>query len=777
MTLRSAIGIMNLSRFARFLLLTAKSLPFWKGLFQRGGIGLQTDKGFFLLIFISVLMLLVHSGYAGTEPATIRGTVADAAGALVAGAMVEASNAETGVQYKTESSDAGIFALTEMPAGDYELRVSMRGFRPYLQVSIKLSESQTLSVDIRLEVNPIRETVMVSADAPLMKMSNPQLEPAALQTSISMVERAHIEKQGAKTIVDALNYVPGGWTETRGRKEKQLFSVRGQRYPYPEYSIDGALFREFYEIPYFLSAEDVQRIEVLRSSATLLTGISGLAGIINLIPREYEQRETRWLAEYGSLNSYRLHISHGQKIGTLSYGLGMGGSHTDGPEGRHGSEKMLNLFGHANWNPAKSLSIRATAFYVHGERELVQAVPPAAAQFRTALQRFDPVDEVAGNVKILYKPVDWATTQFSVGYSDRRNLFIAETNGVSQSTRDYDHEWNLNLIQSLALSKRNVLRLGANYNHWIAPYGKRFYSGRRSDLETYSLAIVDEQRFGRLLLDGGLRLQRTYINEYGAFNIDGTSTAFRRVPSAINQWERAQPSGSLGATYYLTDRLSLRANFLAGVVEPRRGTLTVDLTEPLTERRRMWDVGFLLSRERIGEFGLTGFFVTQKDAIALSGLTRTVNGRIMELYENRDQDSKGLEFEFRSRPFFEDVGAFFNLTAMHSRARINGSMIRDPEIPQVIIGAGILGKKRGFDYNLFWKYISGYESSRFADPPVPQPLGGLHTVNLTMGRTLGSSEKIRIYLEIMNIGDSRYSTVVGYPDYGRRFNIGIRQAF
>jgi outer membrane receptor protein involved in Fe transport len=407
----------------------------------------------------------------------------------------------------------------------------------------------------------------------------------------------------------------------------------------------------------------------------------------------------------------------------------------------------------------------------------VQAEPPAAAQYRAALQRFDPVDEVAGNVKILYRPAGWASTQFSIGYSNRQNMYIAETNSVSQETRDYDHEWNLNLIQSLALSKSNVIRIGANYNHWISPYGKRFYSGRRSDLETYSVAVVDEYSIGRLLLDGGLRYQRTYINEYGAFNIDGTSTAFKKVPSLMNQWEPAQPSGSLGATYYLTDKLSLRANFLVGAVEPRRGSLSVDLTEPSTEHRKMWDAGFRLVRDRIGEVSLTGFIVTQKDAIALSGSTKTVNGQIMELYENRDQDSKGVEFEFRSRPLFEDITAFFNITAMKSRARLNGVMSRDPETPQVIIGAGISGKKRGFDYNVFWKYISAYESSRFADPPVLQPLGGFHSVNVTAGRALGSSEKIRVYLEVTNIGDSRYSTVVGYPDYGRRFNLGIRQMF
>jgi outer membrane receptor protein involved in Fe transport len=721
-------------------------------------------------------MLLAALAFAA-DTGTIRGTVTDSAGAVVAGAVIEARNIETGVQYKAESSETGDFNLAEMPAGDYELRVSMRGFKQYVHTGIKVAVSQILRMDIRLEVGHIRETVTVNADAPLTKMDNPQLEPAALQISVSAIERAQIERQGAKTIMDALDFVPGGWTETRGRKEKQLFSVRGQRYPYPEYSIDGALFREFYEMPYFLSAEDVERVEVLRSSAALLTGISGLAGVVNIVPREYEQSETRWLAEYGSLGSYRVHVSHGQKIGALSYGLGMGGSSTDGPEGRHGSEKMLDLFANANWNHGNSLSVRATTFYAQGERELVQAEPPAAEQYRTALQRYDPVQEVAGSVKVLYRPAHWASTEFSVGYSNRRNMFVAVTDSISQDTRDYDHEWNLNLIQSLALSKRNVLRVGANYNHWVAPYGIRFYSGRRSDLETYSLAIVDEHSIGRLLLDGGLRYQRTYINEYGAFNIDGTSTAFKKVPSVMNQWEPAQPSGSLGATYFLTERFSLRANFLTGAIEPRRGTLTVNLTEPSTERRTMVDAGFRMARDRFGEISLTGFVIRQKDAIVLSGSTKTVNGRIMELYENRDQDSKGVEFEFRSRPLFGNINFFFNVTGMNPRARIDGSMSRDPEIPPAIIGAGLMGKKRGFDYNVFWKYISGYESSRFTDPPALQPLGGFHTVNLTIGRTLDSSEKIRVYLEMTNIGDSRYSTVIGYPDYGRRLNLGIRQVF
>jgi outer membrane receptor protein involved in Fe transport len=729
-----------------------------------------------LILFVG-LFLAVPAAYAQVDGGILSGTITDSAGAVIPGATIEATNSVTGALFKAVSTETGKYTLSPLPAGVYELSVSVRGFKQFRRTDLAIGAEQGRMVDIRLEVDTISETVTVSAGSPLLIVDRPQQEAAALQITISAIDRHQIEKQAAKTVMDALNYVPGGWTETRGRKEKQLFSVRGQRYPYPEYSVDGALFREFYEVPYFLSAEDVERIEILRSSATLLTGISGLAGVIDIIPRRYEHRETSWLAEYGSLDSYRFHVSHGQRIGDLSYGLGMGGSHTDGPEGRHGSERMLNLFGTVNWKALDSLSIQTTLLYAQGERELVQAEPPAAKQYRTALQRFDPVQEESGSIKVFFRPNDRASSQFTVGYSNRHNTYIAETDSTHQTARDFDHEWNLNFVQALALSRNNVVRIGANYNHWVAPYGKRFYSGRRSDLETYSAAVVDEHSFGRLVLDGGLRYQRTYINEYGAFNIDGTANMFNKVAPVLDQWEPAQLSGSLGATFPLTRTISLRGNFLTGAVEPRRGTLTVDLEEPETEHKTMVDAGLYLARDRIGEFSLVGFLIKQENAIALSETTKTLNGRIMELYVNRDQDSKGVEFEYKSRPFFEDINLFFNVTAMNSRARLQESMSRDPEIPQVIVGSGLLGKRQAFDYNIFWKFISAYQSARFADPAVLQPLGNFHSINANVGYSLGKKERIRIYLEVTNLTDSEFSTVVGYPDYGRRFQMGIRQIF
>ena len=76
-------------------------------------------------------------------------------------------------------------------------------------------------------------------------------------------------------------------------------------------------------------------------------------------------------------------------------------------------------------------------------------------------------------------------------------------------------------------------------------------------------------------------------------------------------------------------------------------------------------------------------------------------------------------------------------------------MERDIEKPRVIIGSGILGKQWKLDYNFFWKFVSGYESSRFASPPVPQPLGDFHTFNLNL--TVMFEKRVFIVVGIFKI--------------------------
>ncbi len=123
------------------------------------------------------------------------------------------------------------------------------------------------------------------------------------------------------------------------------------------------------------------------------------------------------------------------------------------------------------------------------------------------------------------------------------------------------------------------------------------------------------------------------------------------------------------------------------------------------------------------------------------------------------------------------VQVFLNVTAMTARIETGDAMRRDGEVPRAIAGSGMSASKWGFDLSLFWKFVSSYESLRFADPPVEQPLGGFNTVDLLLARRLGTSKKTRLYAEVRNAADKAYSTVVGYPDYGRRVMIGLDYTF
>ena len=330
---------------------------------------------------------------------------------------------------------------------------------------------------------------------------------------------------------------------------------------------------------------------------------------------------------------------------------------------------MTNFLGSVDYQPIESLSIKADLFHLYGKRELMRALPPAAESYQNTSERYDPIQTTLGVVKTYFRPNDKASTEAIVSYVDRDSYFYSEPGDPHTTTRDWDYEWNANLTQAIALSGSNVIRVGGLYNHWVAPNGKRFYEGKRNDLETYSAVIVDEQRLGSLVFDGGVRWVKTHINDYAAYNIEERMKGLTNVTPINDEWEPSIFNTNLGAAYYLPFGVSLHLNFASGIIQPRVGTLDNDLNDPKNERRIKLDLGTRATYGNIGRLSLVGFYVQQKDAIALSGKTNEMNGRVMELYLNQDQDQLGVEFEARTIPLLGFIEPFVNAVAMKSRAR------------------------------------------------------------------------------------------------------------
>ncbi|MCU1338065.1 MAG: hypothetical protein JWO19_3646, partial [Bryobacterales bacterium] len=106
---------------------------------------------------------------------TITGTIADPAGAVVVSAPIQAKNVETGALYSGQSSATGNYTLSQLPAGSYELSVTVPGFKKYVRQGLQVEVALTLRIDISLEVGSASESVTVSEAAPLLKTESGEL--------------------------------------------------------------------------------------------------------------------------------------------------------------------------------------------------------------------------------------------------------------------------------------------------------------------------------------------------------------------------------------------------------------------------------------------------------------------------------------------------------------------------------------------------------------------------------------------------------------------------
>jgi len=125
-------------------------------------------------IAVSLLVLSV-AAHAQTDRGSITGVVADPAGAVVANAVVDAKNVETGVVYHAATTNTGNYSINELPTGTYELSVAVPGFKKYVRQNLTLQVRQTLRIDTVLEVGAATESITVNEAASLLKTESGEL--------------------------------------------------------------------------------------------------------------------------------------------------------------------------------------------------------------------------------------------------------------------------------------------------------------------------------------------------------------------------------------------------------------------------------------------------------------------------------------------------------------------------------------------------------------------------------------------------------------------------
>ena len=132
------------------------------------------------LRLLAAAFLYAAVSFAQTATGTITGTIADPAGAVVANAPMDLKNSQTGTLQQTQSSSTGNFTFPNLAVGTYELSVAVPGFKSYTRQNLGIQATQTIRVDVILEVGTSAESITVTDQASLLRT-----ESAAIASNVT----------------------------------------------------------------------------------------------------------------------------------------------------------------------------------------------------------------------------------------------------------------------------------------------------------------------------------------------------------------------------------------------------------------------------------------------------------------------------------------------------------------------------------------------------------------------------------------------------------------
>jgi hypothetical protein len=142
---------------------------------------MRTNK--FRRVFTSAITALVLlasvplGAFAQTaNTGSITGVVKDASGAVVAGAIVKATNIGTGVSRTTTTSDDGAYELTTLQPAEYRVEIEAAGFAKYIQEPVTVNVLARVTLDAEMRPAGATEQVTVTGESvPLIETTKTEV--------------------------------------------------------------------------------------------------------------------------------------------------------------------------------------------------------------------------------------------------------------------------------------------------------------------------------------------------------------------------------------------------------------------------------------------------------------------------------------------------------------------------------------------------------------------------------------------------------------------------
>ncbi len=209
-----------------------------------------TDSGTNVLRISALLLSIVVGSFNswGQVAGSINGAVVDASQAWPFPALTLAlTNTQTGDSRQLVSSEQGFFNFTDVPRGEYIIKLNAQGFRELIIGPVLLTVGQQMTIHPKLEVGSVSETVEVSATPPPVTTSTSSLS--------ELVDSRRIEQLplNGRNVLQLVSLLPGVVPAGNGGQfgaVQTTFSVSGGRNVDMNFTLDGGInMNPFYSIP------------------------------------------------------------------------------------------------------------------------------------------------------------------------------------------------------------------------------------------------------------------------------------------------------------------------------------------------------------------------------------------------------------------------------------------------------------------------------------------------------------------------------------------------
>jgi hemoglobin/transferrin/lactoferrin receptor protein len=729
---------------------------------------------FFFFLFCSIGRLAVA--------ADIKGRTVGLDGKPIAGAVI----LEPASGVKTESDDQGRFTLNLPDLKSVRLVIT---HRDYFEEDVRLSGRQLVS-DVTVTLVPLirqREEIVVTAT----RFPEPS---AQVPSAGTVVLGETIAGKMSANMVDALNSLPG--VVPLGSGGFSLVpSIRGMSRRRVLLMIDSARLvsdRRTGPSASFLSPDDIDRVEVMRSPGSVFYGADALGGMINMFtitPDTTEGIHGRVHGRYGTVNEEK-GAGLSLQAGTGKFGFYLSAQGVDAEDYSSPSARVLesqfsqkSLFGKVVFRTDKRdiemsfLGARGTDI---GKPNVTSATKPTwyprenhnfvqLAWNERGIGGGDLTVHLYANPNFLETRTD---TKDAAGYVSKTSFSKAESTEMG-----WQVSFRKNLASSFSLTTGSDFfgRSGVQANNQDTSYNAAgevtkvfketpYNAGRRNDFGFFLSA--DFNAVPKLDLTGGLR----YDILRQKANPGGGAVTEEKNSGAL--------TGFLAASWKLTEDLSVFANvgrayrspelserFYTGITG--RGFI-ISNPDLKPESSFNADAGVKLIRKRLFA-GLYGFYYKIKDLIdrvAVPGQASTY------AYLNVDKGViKGLEAEFEVFPV-NALSVFGNAALLEGSSDTTDAPLND--IPPARLYLGVrawLGR--------FVLEANGTIMAKKDNPgPAEVARPAAQWLNLKAQYNLGSA--VRFYAALNNVFDKAYygrPDPEAMPEPGRNFIFGFSYGF